>query len=105
MLHFACCDEYTVQSTVAKLSAEKTLIQQELSEVRSSLWAVEKEKSTMHSDNMRLQSVVSGLQLEKQGLEGYRETLQWQIKNQEQKLQVCPQGTQLSSRMVHFRRT
>ena len=71
------------------MTAEKQALEAEAADAKTARKTIESEFMTLQTEAMKLKGTVSVLQLEKQGLESAKDSLQWQLKNQETKLQVC----------------
>ncbi len=80
------------QATIAKLTAEKGALEGEVADARAARLQLEKDHAHLSAEAVKLQGMVSLLQMEKQGFESGREALQWQIKTQEETLQVREWG-------------
>jgi hypothetical protein len=76
------------QSTISRQNADRQVLEQRIVDTEALRAAADKERVAVQAEVMRVQTALSLAQMEKQNSDGQRETLQWQLKQQEETLQV-----------------
>jgi hypothetical protein len=73
---------------MSSLAADKTRLEKRVTELSAQLESTETVKVAAQTEVAKLQSALSIANVDKQGLEAQRESLQWQLKQSEEAQQV-----------------